>query len=71
MLETYLLEILDVGEGVNFTQKDYLIELQEINKIMVNDPKKLTSKDKKRFWQIIGIIKREISPNTQFFSMEE
>lgn len=49
MLEMYLLEIQGVGEGVNLTQEDYLMELQEINKIIVNDPRNLTSKDRNRF----------------------
>ncbi|UCG89870.1 MAG: hypothetical protein JSU57_05255 [Candidatus Heimdallarchaeota archaeon] len=51
------------------TQEDYLIELQEINNIAVNDPKQLTSNNKKRFWQIVGVIKREISPDPQLVDL--
>ena len=63
---TFLLEILGVGEGDKMKeQEDFLIELQNINEIVVNDPRQLTSDARKRFWRIVGAIKREISPNPQ------
>ncbi len=66
IVETFLLEILDVGEGNKMIeQEDFLIELLNISKIVVNDPTQLTPEARKRFWRIVGTIKREISPNPQ------
>lgn len=44
---------------------DLLLELQDIQKIVINDPIQLTPNTRKRFWRIVGAIKREVSPNPQ------
>ncbi|MFQ6087594.1 MAG: hypothetical protein ACE5K0_01650 [Candidatus Methanofastidiosia archaeon] len=46
-------------------QDSLLRELQEIQKIVMDDPTKLSPKAKKRFWKIVGIIKSDPSPNLQ------
>ena len=46
-------------------QEDLLIELHDIKEIITNDPEQLPQNTRKRFWRIVGLIKREPSPNSQ------
>ena len=46
-------------------QEDLLIELQDIKEIITNDPEQLPQNTRKQFWRIVGLIKREPSPNLQ------
>ena len=46
-------------------QEDLLIELHDIKEIITSDPEQLPQNTRKRFWRIVGLIKREPSPNSQ------
>ena len=46
-------------------QEDLLIELQDIKEIITNDPEQLPQNTRKRFRRIVGLIKREPSPDPQ------
>jgi hypothetical protein len=45
--------------------KDFFIELQDIIKIVEKDPSSVPASVKKRFWKIVGKIKRDPSPDKQ------
>ena len=50
-------------------QDDLLIELQDIKIIVSTDLEQLPQNTRKRFWRIVGLIKREPSPNPQLIEI--
>jgi hypothetical protein len=46
-------------------EKDILLELQELHQTVTENPAHLSPEARKRFWQIVGSIKREPYPNAQ------